>query len=114
MFNNLFKSESEDKSQETTSEGGKILLPVLGERMSSATISKWHVKKGDVIKKGQLIAEVETKKATFEVESYVDGEVTYINPESTINVNELMVIIEEESASEEMNNIDDTSRKLEQ
>lgn len=108
MFSNLFKSDSEDNSQETTSEGGKIFLPVLGERMSSANISKWHVKKGDVIKKGQLIAEVETKKATFELESYFDGEVTHINPESTIKVNELIVIIGEEPDLEEISNTENT------
>lgn len=51
----------------------QILLPKLGETMTEATIEKWHKREGDAIKKGEVILEITTDKATLEVEATVAG-----------------------------------------
>ena len=50
-----------------------ILMPALSPTMEEGTLSKWLVKEGDKIKSGDLIAEIETDKATMEVEAIDDG-----------------------------------------
>ena len=50
-----------------------ILMPALSPTMEEGTLSKWLVKEGDVVMSGDLIAEIETDKATMEVESIDDG-----------------------------------------
>lgn len=55
------------------SEATPILMPQLGNTMEEGTIVKWLVKEGDAIKPGDVLYEVETDKATIEVESEVDG-----------------------------------------
>ena len=47
----------------------KILMPALSPTMTEGTINKWLVKIGDNVKAGDIIAEIETDKATMEVES---------------------------------------------
>ena len=51
----------------------KILMPSLSPTMTEGNLSKWLIKKGDKIKAGDLIAEVETDKATMEVEAVDEG-----------------------------------------
>ncbi len=55
-----------------------IKMPALSPTMTEGTISKWFIKKGDTIKSGDLLAEIETDKATMEIESDIDGEVLKI------------------------------------
>ena len=50
-----------------------ILMPALSPTMEEGTLAKWHVKKGDTIKSGDVIAEIETDKATMEVEAVDEG-----------------------------------------
>ena len=50
-----------------------ILMPALSPTMEEGTLSKWLVKEGDKIVSGDLIAEIETDKATMEVEAIDDG-----------------------------------------
>ena len=50
-----------------------ILMPALSPTMEEGTLSKWLVKEGDTVTSGDLIAEIETDKATMEVESIDDG-----------------------------------------
>src|SRR6185312_2550869 len=52
-----------------------ILMPALSPTMEEGTLAKWHVKKGDVVKSGDVIAEIETDKATMEVEAVDEGTV---------------------------------------
>jgi pyruvate dehydrogenase E2 component (dihydrolipoamide acetyltransferase) len=52
-----------------------ILMPALSPTMEEGTLAKWHVKVGDAVKAGQLIAEIETDKATMEVEAVDEGRV---------------------------------------
>ena len=55
-----------------------ILMPALSPTMEEGVLAKWHVKVGDVVKAGDVIAEIETDKATMEVEAVDEGEVLEI------------------------------------
>ena len=55
-----------------------ILMPALSPTMEEGTLTKWHIKAGDTVKAGQVIAEIETDKATMEVEAVDEGEVLEI------------------------------------
>jgi pyruvate dehydrogenase E1 component beta subunit len=62
-------------------------MPALSPTMEEGTLTKWHIKAGDVVSAGQVIAEIETDKATMEVEAVDEGEVLEILvPEGTENV----------------------------
>jgi pyruvate/2-oxoglutarate dehydrogenase complex dihydrolipoamide acyltransferase (E2) component len=50
-----------------------ILMPALSPTMEEGVLAKWHVKVGDVVKAGDVIAEIETDKATMEVEAVDEG-----------------------------------------
>ena len=64
-----------------------ILMPALSPTMEEGTLAKWHVKKGDTVKSGDVIAEIETDKATMEVEAVDEGVVEEILvPEGTEGV----------------------------
>src|SRR3989337_1630173 len=51
----------------------EIIMPKLGETMEEGTIARWVKKEGDEIKKGEILLEITTDKATLEVESYTSG-----------------------------------------
>ncbi|MFN4836372.1 MAG: pyruvate dehydrogenase complex dihydrolipoamide acetyltransferase [Bacteroidota bacterium] len=72
-----------------------ILMPRLSDTMTEGVIAAWHKKVGDQVKKGDLLAEVETDKATMELESYKDGVLLHLGGEkgSKIQVNDLLAII---------------------
>ena len=53
----------------------EILMPALSPTMEEGTLSKWLVKEGDSVSSGDLIAEIETDKATMEVEAVDDGKI---------------------------------------
>ena len=55
-----------------------ILMPALSPTMEEGTLAKWHIKVGDTISAGQVIAEIETDKATMEVEAVDEGVVESI------------------------------------
>jgi pyruvate dehydrogenase E2 component (dihydrolipoamide acetyltransferase) len=55
-----------------------ILMPALSPTMEEGTLSKWNVKAGDTVKSGDVIAEIETDKATMEVEAVDEGVVDAI------------------------------------
>lgn len=55
-----------------------ILMPALSPTMEEGTLAKWHVKVGDTVKAGDVIAEIETDKATMEVEAVDEGVVEAI------------------------------------
>jgi pyruvate dehydrogenase E1 component beta subunit len=52
-----------------------VLMPALSPTMEEGTLAKWHVKKGDQVRAGDVIAEIETDKATMEVEAVDEGTV---------------------------------------
>jgi pyruvate dehydrogenase E1 component beta subunit len=70
-----------------------ILMPALSPTMEEGNLSKWHIKVGDKVESGQVIAEIETDKATMEVEAVDEGTVSEILiPEGTegVKVNTLI------------------------
>jgi pyruvate dehydrogenase E2 component (dihydrolipoamide acetyltransferase) len=72
-----------------------ILMPRLSDTMTEGVIAAWHKKVGDPVKKGELLAEVETDKATMDLESYKDGTLLYTGTDKggKIQVNDLLAII---------------------
>jgi pyruvate dehydrogenase E2 component (dihydrolipoamide acetyltransferase) len=72
-----------------------IRMPLLSDTMKEGVIAEWHKKVGDKIKADDVIAEVETDKATMEVMPYVDGTLLYIGVEKGkgVPVNGIMAII---------------------
>ena len=65
----------------------EILMPALSPTMEEGTLVKWHVKEGDVVQTGDVIAEIETDKATMEVEAMDDGKVEkLLVPEGTEHI----------------------------
>src|SRR3954452_13507118 len=64
-----------------------ILMPALSPTMTEGTLAKWLKKEGDTIKSGEVIAEIETDKATMEVEAVDEGVLGKILvPDGTDNV----------------------------
>jgi pyruvate dehydrogenase E2 component (dihydrolipoamide acetyltransferase) len=72
-----------------------ILMPRLSDTMEAGVIAAWHKKIGDPVKKGDLLAEIETDKATMELESYKDGILLHIGGDkgSKIQVDQLLAIV---------------------
>jgi pyruvate dehydrogenase E2 component (dihydrolipoamide acetyltransferase) len=73
-----------------------ILMPALSPTMEKGNLAKWHVKEGDSVAPGDVIAEIETDKATMEVEAVDEGTVAKILvPEGTadVPVNELIAVL---------------------
>lgn len=65
----------------------KILMPALSPTMTEGNLVKWHKKEGDPVKSGDLIAEIETDKATMEVEAVDEGVIgKIVIPEASQNV----------------------------
>src|SRR5512135_1903234 len=76
-----------------------ILMPALSPTMTEGKLAKWHVKVGDAVKSGQVICEIETDKATMEVEAVDEGKIGQIVvPEGTegVAVNAVIAILLEE------------------
>jgi len=72
-----------------------ILMPRLSDTMTEGVIAAWHKKIGDKVKKGDLLAEIETDKATMELESYKDGTLLYTGGDkgAKIQVDDLLAIL---------------------
>jgi pyruvate dehydrogenase E2 component (dihydrolipoamide acetyltransferase) len=75
-----------------------ILMPRLSDTMTEGVIADWHKKIGDAVKKGDILADIETDKATMELESYKDGKLLYVGAQKgeKIAVNDLLAIIGDE------------------
>jgi pyruvate dehydrogenase E2 component (dihydrolipoamide acetyltransferase) len=76
-----------------------VLMPRLSDTMTEGVIAGWHKKVGDAVKKGDVLADIETDKATMELESYKDGILLYQGAAagSVIKVNDLLCIIGKET-----------------
>lgn len=75
-----------------------IRMPLLSDTMKEGVIAEWHKKVGDKVKSDDIIAEVETDKATMEVMPYVDGTLLYLGAQKGegVPVNGIMAIIGKE------------------
>ena len=87
-----------------------IKMPALSPTMTSGTIAKWLVKVGDDVTSGDVIAEIETDKATMELEAIDDGQVSKIlvkEGEQDVSVGTLIAVIGQEEKTENIQNLDD-------
>lgn len=81
-----------------------VTMPRLSDTMEQGTVVKWHVKKGDAVEQGQVIADIETDKATMELESFDTGTVAKIAADEGAKVavgSTIMIIAEEGESAEE-------------
>jgi pyruvate dehydrogenase E2 component (dihydrolipoamide acetyltransferase) len=79
-----------------------ILMPALSPTMEKGNVAKWLVKVGDMVKSGDIIAEIETDKATMEVEAVDEGILTQILVEAgtqDVPVNAILAVIGEGAAA---------------
>jgi pyruvate dehydrogenase E2 component (dihydrolipoamide acetyltransferase) len=79
-----------------------ITMPALSPTMEEGKLAKWHVKEGDSVSSGDVIAEIETDKATMEVEAVDEGKIgRIVVPEGTDNVkvNSVIAVLLEEGES---------------
>src|SRR2546426_6770098 len=72
-----------------------IRMPLLSDTMKEGVIAEWHKKVGDTVKSDDVLADVETDKATMEVMPYVDGTLLYIGVEKgkAAKVNDIIAIV---------------------
>ena len=72
-----------------------INMPRLSDTMEEGTVAKWYKKVGDMVKEGDILAEIETDKATMEFEAFQEGELLYIGIKEggTAPVDSLLAII---------------------
>ena len=77
-----------------------ILMPKMSDTMAEGMVAAWHKKVGDAVKSGELLAEIETDKATMEYESYQTGTLLYIGAKEkeSVAVNGVLAIIGEKAA----------------
>ncbi len=76
------------------------LMPKMSDTMTEGVIAKWHKKVGDQVKSGELMAEIETDKATMDYESYSTGTVLYVGAKEkeAVKINGVLAIIGEKNA----------------
>lgn len=94
-------SSSADASIDTSGIKAEIvLMPKMSDTMNEGVIASWSKKVGDTVKTGELLAEVETDKATMEYESYNAGTLLYIGAKEkeAVAVNGVLAIIGEKNA----------------
>ncbi|MEL6366025.1 MAG: biotin/lipoyl-containing protein, partial [Pseudomonadota bacterium] len=87
-----------------------ILMPALSPTMEEGTLAKWLVKEGDKVAAGDVIAEIETDKATMEVEAVDEGKIGKIlvaEGTENVKVNDPIAVILEEGES--AGDIDDSA-----
>ena len=72
-----------------------VRMPKMSDTMSEGVVAKWHKKVGDTIKSGELMAEIETDKATMDYESFNTGTVLYLGVEEgkAVQVNDVLAIV---------------------
>ena len=76
-----------------------ITMPALSPTMEEGTLAKWNVQPGDTVEAGDVIAEIETAKATMEVEAVDEGTVAQILVEEGtegVKVNAIIAVLAEE------------------
>jgi pyruvate dehydrogenase E2 component (dihydrolipoamide acetyltransferase) len=98
------QEESEESSADSVDasdvNASVINMPKMSDTMTDGVIANWLKKVGDDVKSGDILAEVETDKATMELEAYEDGKLLYISVEagSSVPVDGVIAIIGEEGA----------------
>lgn len=75
-----------------------VTMPKMSDTMTEGVIAKWHKKVGDTVSSGDLVAEIETDKATMDFESYQEGTLLYIGPKEgeAVPIDAVIAILGEE------------------
>jgi len=75
-----------------------VRMPKMSDTMTEGVIAKWHKKVGDKVNSGDLVAEIETDKATMDFESYQEGTLLYIGPKEgeAVAVDAVIAVLGEE------------------
>ena len=75
-----------------------VKMPKMSDTMTEGVLAKWHKKVGDKVKSGDVLAEIETDKATMDFESYQDGTLLYIGVEEgqAVPIDALIAVIGKE------------------
>ena len=78
-----------------------IRMPKMSDTMTEGTLVTWHKKEGDTVKAGDVLAEVETDKATMDLEAYEEGTLLYIGVKegSVVAVDEVIAVVGEKGAN---------------
>jgi pyruvate dehydrogenase E2 component (dihydrolipoamide acetyltransferase) len=97
------KTESSAPSNVIDTSGIKAeiaLMPKMSDTMTEGVIAVWHKKVGDQVKTGELLAEIETDKATMDYESYSTGTLLYVgaNAKEAVKINGVLAIVGEKGA----------------
>ncbi|MAY82859.1 MAG: pyruvate dehydrogenase complex dihydrolipoamide acetyltransferase [Flavobacteriales bacterium] len=95
------KEESSSSSIDTSDVNAKIIkMPKLSDTMEEGTVAAWVKHKGDKVESGEILAEIETDKATMEFESFEDGVLLYqgVSEGDSAPVDAILAIIGEEGA----------------
>mgnify|MGYP001199374113 FL=1 len=92
--------ETIEDSKDSSKNFEIIKMPRLSDTMEEGTVSTWLVKVGEKVKEGDILAEIETDKATMEFESFYEGTLLHIgiNEGETATVDSLLAIIGDENA----------------
>jgi len=74
-----------------------VKMPKMSDTMEEGVIAAWHKKVGDTVETGELVAEIETDKATMDYESFNDGTILYLGGEvgDTIPIEGVLAIVGE-------------------
>ena len=95
-----------------------VRMPKLSDTMTEGVVAEWHKKVGDSVESGELLAEIETDKATMEFESFQDGVLLHIGVEKgqTAAVDSVLCILGEkgEDVSELLKNADTPQKEAEE
>jgi pyruvate dehydrogenase E2 component (dihydrolipoamide acetyltransferase) len=77
-----------------------VLMPKMSDTMAEGVIATWHKKVGDSVKSGELLAEIETDKATMDYESFNTGTLLYVGAQAkeAVKINGVLAIIGEKDA----------------
>ncbi|MGK7389939.1 MAG: pyruvate dehydrogenase complex dihydrolipoamide acetyltransferase [Candidatus Cyclobacteriaceae bacterium M2_1C_046] len=94
------KEESAEDIDTSDINASVITMPKMSDTMTEGTIASWLKKEGDKVSSGDILAEVETDKATMELEAYEDGTLLYIGPKEgeAVPIDGVIAIIGEKGA----------------
>lgn len=92
--------EASDKVDTSSINATIVKMPKLSDTMKEGTVAQWHKKVGDSVESGEVLADIETDKATMEFESFDDGELLYIGVEEgkTAEVDSVLAVVGEKGA----------------
>ena len=99
------KTGIEETTAVTMPAGGEIItMPRLSDTMEEGTVAKWNIKVGDTVAEGDILAEIETDKATMEFESFYTGTLLYIGLEEgqSAPVDGILAVIGDKNTDKEV------------